>query len=133
MFPGTQPVELDGFSSLTKSQIRNSNFWDILLWLLRQRQRFRVVGISMLPLLLPGDEVLVDRCAYRRALPASDDVVVIISPDRPDIRLIKRVVAVHQNGACFVQGDNPSQSTDSRVFGWVEPHFILGRVTSRFF
>ncbi|NEP11912.1 MAG: nickel-type superoxide dismutase maturation protease [Symploca sp. SIO2C1] len=133
MFPGTQPVELDGFSSLTTSQIRNSNFWDILLWLLRQRQRFRVVGISMLPLLLPGDEVLVDRWAYRRSLPASNDVVVITPPDRSDIRLIKRVVAVHQNGACFVQGDNPSQSTDSRVFGWVEPHFILGRVTSRFF
>jgi len=133
MFPGTQPVELDGFSSLTTSQMRNSNFWDVLLWLLRQRQRFRVVGMSMLPLLLPGDEVLVDRKAYLRSLPTSGELVVIISPERPNIRLIKRVMAVAPNGACFVQGDNPSQSTDSRVFGWVEPHFILGRVTSRFF
>ncbi|NEP58231.1 MAG: nickel-type superoxide dismutase maturation protease [Symploca sp. SIO2G7] len=132
MFLGTQPVKLDGFSSLTISPIRNSNCWDILLWLLRQRQRFRVVGTSMLPLLLPGDEVLVDRKAYRRSLPASNDVVVIIPPNRRDIRLIKRVIAVEHNGACFVQGDNPSQSTDSRSFGWVEPYLILGRVTSRF-
>lgn len=114
------------------SQIRNSNVWDILLWLLRQRQRFRVVGVSMLPLLLPGDEVLVDRGAYRRSLPCQEDIVVIRSPKSPDILSIKRVTAVRQSGACFVRGDNPSQSTDSRVFGWVEPSLILGRVTSRF-
>ncbi|NET60438.1 MAG: S26 family signal peptidase, partial [Symploca sp. SIO2E6] len=70
--------------------------------------------------------------AYRHSLPASEDVVVIRHPEHKDMRLIKRVIAVRQNGACFVQGDNPLQSTDSRVFGWVEPHLILGRVTSRF-
>ncbi|NET60122.1 MAG: signal peptidase I, partial [Symploca sp. SIO2E6] len=86
------------------SQIRNSNFWDLLLWLLRQRQRFRVAGVSMLPLLLPGDEVLVDQWAYRHSLPASEDVVVIRHPEHKDMRLIKRVIAVRQNGACFVQG-----------------------------
>ncbi len=115
------------------SQIRNSNFWDILLWLLRRRKRFRVVGVSMLPLLLPGDEVLVEQWAYRRSRPCLEDLVVIRSPQQPEIRLIKRVIAVNQSGACFVQGDNPSQSTDSRVFGWVEPQLILGRVSSRFF
>ncbi|NJR38642.1 MAG: nickel-type superoxide dismutase maturation protease [Leptolyngbyaceae cyanobacterium CSU_1_4] len=114
------------------SQIRNSNVLDVLLWLLRQRQRFRVEGVSMLPLLLPGEEVLVDRRAYWRSPPAREDLIVVRSPDQPSFRLIKRVVLTRQDGACFVQGDNPSQSTDSRVFGWVEPLFILGRVTSRF-
>ncbi len=87
----------------------------------------------MLPLLLPGDEVLVDQSAYQRSRPSAEDVVVIRSPQQPNIRLIKRVVAVNPSGACFVRGDNPPQSTDSRVFGWVEPELILGCVTSRFF
>lgn len=115
------------------SQIRSSNAIDILLWLLRQRQRFRVEGMSMLPLFHPGDEVLVDRRAYRRSLPSINDVVAIQSGERPDLLLIKRVISIRQNGACFVQGDNLSESTDSRVFGWVQPQLILGRVTSRFF
>ncbi|NJO40247.1 MAG: nickel-type superoxide dismutase maturation protease [Cyanobacteria bacterium CRU_2_1] len=114
------------------SQIRNSTFLDVLLWLLRQRQRFRVEGVSMLPLLLSGEEVLVDRRAYRRSLPAIKDLVVIRTPDQPNLWLIKRVISTRQDGACFVQGDNLFQSTDSRVFGWVEPPLILGRVTSRF-
>ena len=87
----------------------------------------------MLPLLHPGDEVLVDMRAYRRSFPAVGDVIVIRSPDRPDMHLIKRVAAVRRSGACFVRGDNPSQSTDSRAFGWVEPQFVLGRAIGRFF
>jgi nickel-type superoxide dismutase maturation protease len=113
--------------------IRNSNFLDLLLMLLRQRQRFQVEGRSMVPALHPGDEVLVDRQAYRRSLPSVADVVVVRSPAQPYLRLIKRVTAINDQGACFVQGDNPNHSTDSRMFGWVEPQLILGRVTSRFF
>lgn len=86
----------------------------------------------MLPLLQPGDEVLVNQRAYRRLHPSVADVVVVQSPEQPDLRLIKRVISIHPSGACFVQGDNSSHSTDSRIFGWVEPHLILGCVTSRF-
>ena len=85
----------------------------------------------MLPLLQPGDEVLVNRQAYGPSLPSVGDVVVVRSPAQPDIRLIKRVISIHQSGACFVQGENSSHSKDSRSFGWVEPQLILGRVTSR--
>ena len=136
MFLGTKPAEfngeLEGSATRCKLPLRNSNFFDILLWLLRRRQRFCVVGVSMLPVLLPGNEVLVDPKAYKRAPPSPGDAIALISPNDSDLRLIKRVVSVRENGACFVLGDNPLQSTDSRSFGWVEPHLILGRVTCRF-
>jgi len=113
--------------------IRNSNIVDLLLWLFRQRQRFRVEGLSMLPLLLPGDEILVDPQAYRHSRPSVEDLVVLRSPEQWDLCLIKRVKSINQSGDCFVEGDNPSQSRDSRAFGWVKPELILGRVTSKFF
>ena len=134
--PGTKPVKLDAKLDWNREShplaLRDSNFFDILLWLLRQRQRFRVVGVSMLPVFLPGDEVFVDPNAYKRSPPTPGDAIALVSPDDSKIRLIKRVVSVRDNGTCFVLGDNPSQSTDSRSFGWVQPHLILGRVTCRF-
>ena len=86
----------------------------------------------MLPLLQPGDEVLINKQAYHQSQPSIADVVVVRSPERSDLHLIKRVTSIYPNGACFVQGDNRSHSSDSRVFGWVEPHLIVGGVTSRF-
>ena len=115
------------------SSLRSSNFFDILLWLFKQRQRFRVEGLSMLPLLSPGDEVLVDQCAYQRENPRVDDIVVIYRPDNLEMRLIKRIVALRQDGNCFVEGDNALHSTDSRIFGWIPPQLIFGRVTCQFF
>lgn len=125
--------QLSSQANLRKSAIRNSTLVDIVLWLLRQRQRFRVEGDSMRPLVQPEEEVLVNLRAYRRSRPSIDDIVIIRSPIHPDRRLIKRVIATRDNGLCFVQGDNPAYSTDSRSFGWIEPELLLGRVTSRFF
>ena len=86
----------------------------------------------MLPLLQSGDEVLLDPRAYKQTLPRVGDVVVSRHPYRTDVRLVKRITAVLEDGRCLLEGDNPPDSTDSRSFGAVAPQRILGRVTSRF-
>ena len=86
----------------------------------------------MTPLLQPGDEILIAPKAYRRSPPDLNDIVVARRPDRLDLRIIKRVTAVGEDGSCFLKGDNLPESTDSRSFGWVAPEHILGQVACRF-
>ena len=113
-------------------ELNESSWRELLFWLLRFRKRFRVTGTSMAPLLQPGDEVLVDPRAYKHATPHAGDIVVSQHPYRADVRLVKRITAILQDGRCLLEGDNPSDSTDSRSFGAVAPQQILGRVISRF-
>lgn len=112
--------------------LRDASSKEYLLWLLRQRRRFRVSGPSMLPGLQPGEEVLIDPGAYSYCAPSPGDVVVAEHPKQPGLRLIKRVIAVLDTEACLLVGDNPDASTDSRNFGAVSKQLILGKVTSRF-
>lgn len=86
----------------------------------------------MLPLLQPGDEILANPRAYRSRLPNVGEIVVMQHPIRADLQLVKRVIAVSATGDCFLQGDNPNESTDSRAFGVVKVRQIMGQVTSRF-
>ena len=113
-------------------ELKDKNPGELLLWLMRRRWRFRITGNSMSPLLKPGDEVLVNPRAYRRMPPNPGDIVVARHPYRIDLLLVKRVAAVLADGHCLIEGDNPSESTDSRSFGAVTPKQILGQVTSRF-
>ena len=112
-------------------EIQDSSNKELLLWLLRFRRRFRVTGTSMAPLLEPGDEILIDPRAYRRTPPAPGDIVVARHPYRTDLRLVKRVTEVLDDGHCLLTGDNAAESTDSRIYGPLPPERILGRVTSR--
>lgn len=105
---------------------------ELLLWLLRFRQRFCVIGFSMFPILKPGEEVLVDTKAYRHSLPEMGDMVVAEHPHRQDLRIIKWVAFVDEKGNCFLLGENREQSSDSRSFGFVSSQKIIGRVTSKF-
>lgn len=109
-------------------EIRSSTVRDLLYWLLRRRHRFRVVGNSMLPLLKPGDELLVDPSAYCHALPKLGEIVIAQHPNQINVKLVKRVTAILANGQCRLQGDNSAESTDQEV----EASYLLGRVTSRF-
>lgn len=86
----------------------------------------------MLPGLAAGDEILVDKRAYRTTSPQAGDVVIARRPDRPEVEIVKRVTAVTKSGRFFLTGDNPDASTDSRHFGPVTVNDILGKVTSKF-
>ena len=105
---------------------------ELLLWLLRLRQRFCVTGFSMFPILKPGEEVLVDTRAYCHCLPEIGDMVVAEHPHRQDLRIIKWVSFVDEKGDCFLVGENREESSDSRSFGFVSSQQIIGRVTSKF-
>ncbi|MGP0129095.1 MAG: nickel-type superoxide dismutase maturation protease [cyanobacterium endosymbiont of Rhopalodia musculus] len=105
---------------------------ELLLWLLRLRQRFCVTGASMFPLLKAGEEVLVDTRAYRRHLPEIGDLVVARHPHHQDLIIIKRAVLVDNNGDCFLLGENRTESNDSRHFGFIKLRNIIGKVTSKF-
>ena len=109
-----------------------SNNQELLLWLLRLRQRFCVTGASMFPLIKAGEEVLVDTRAYRRRFPEIGDLVVARHPHHYNLKIIKRVALVDKNGSCFLLGENKLESTDSRCFGFVNIHNIIGKVTSKF-
>ncbi len=113
-------------------KLKNSNWFELLLWILRLRWRFRVTGASMSPLLAAGDEVLVNPVSYWYRRPKPGDIVVARHPYRTDVKLVKLVRAVRADGHCVLAGLNPTESTDSRAFGAVPPQRILGRVTSRF-
>ena len=115
--------------------LRSSRWGDLLLWLLGRRQRLRVVGYSMVPLLTPGEEVLVNPQAYRWRLPQAGDLVVARHPYRPQLRLIKWVVygVGPQGGArYFLAGLNPEASIDSHDFGLVLEVDLLAQVVCRF-
>ena len=82
----------------------------------------------MEPLLEDNDEVLIDP----RAPLQKGDVVVARHPYRSDVHLIKVIQRVEGDGALWLEGLNPGESTDSRTLGALAPPLILGRVTSRF-
>jgi nickel-type superoxide dismutase maturation protease len=111
-----------------------SNLKERLLWLLGFRKRFRVTGNSMMPLLNPGDIVLVNLKAYKHTTPNKGDIIVAKHPYLLNVNLIKQVKAVLDDGRCFIIGVNKNllASTDSRAFGPIAQDRILGQVSSRF-
>lgn len=56
--------------------------------------RVRVDGFSMVPTLQDGEYVLVNRLAYRANLPERGDIIVFVSPQTPNLDLIKRVIGL---------------------------------------
>ena len=119
--------------SKTKSILPKTSYFELLLLLLRRRKRFKIVGKSMFPLLQPGNEILIDPYAYKKSLPKINDIVVTKHPQQPKITIVKRVTAIDGKTSYFLTGDNLADSTDSRHWGSVKSHDLLGKVTSHFY
>jgi nickel-type superoxide dismutase maturation protease len=81
----------------------------------------RVVGTSMVPMLRPGQLILATPL-FKRLHPGQ--VVVLRKNDRELIKRIERIEA----DKVYVIGDNPSSSTDSRQFGWLDVNTVVARV-----
>jgi nickel-type superoxide dismutase maturation protease len=109
------------------NQLVKTGWVELFFWLLRLRQRIVVVGFSMMPTLQEGDELLI---AHRKKL-LLGDIVVLAHPRDSSITIIKRVKRLENDGAVWIEGDNPDESTDSRQFGIVGNGEITGVVTSR--
>ena len=110
--------------------MRESKAKEIFLWMIRLRQRYRVTGASMRPLLTAGDEVLVDPQAYRKQLPHIGELIVARHPTQAGLQVIKRVKSVQKDGCYLLRGDNVDPAQNSTCL--VSSELILGQVTSRF-
>ncbi|HWL37331.1 MAG TPA: nickel-type superoxide dismutase maturation protease [Frankiaceae bacterium] len=86
--------------------------------------RVAVRGPSMIPTLAPGEWVLVRRTAS----PRPGAVVLVRTPER---LTVKRLVRLTEDG-CWVEGDNPAASTDSRTYGAVPRQDVVGEVRWRY-
>jgi signal peptidase I len=95
-------------------------------------------GRSMLPVIKPGDILLVIKTAYgirlpwsgvyllRWALPKQGDVVVFYTPLGETA--VKRCAVITENYGFIALGDNSLESFDSRSYGPVPLDRILGKV-----
>ena len=82
----------------------------------------KVEGSSMLPRLRPGSLILLLKTQNLKV----GQVAIARRPDRPNLLVIKRVKVVTKNGY-WLEGDNQSESDDSRIFGEVEKELVLGK------
>jgi nickel-type superoxide dismutase maturation protease len=92
-------------------------------------RRFVVRDMSMSPRLRPGDRVVAFQWWWR---PKVGDVVVFREPDALLTFAVKRIVRIESDGRLTVQGDNVNVSRDSREFGPVPRHLVVGRVVYRY-
>ncbi|MEO2082624.1 MAG: signal peptidase I, partial [Desulfurobacteriaceae bacterium] len=67
-------------------------------------QSFHIPSGSMIPTLLVGDFLLVDKVTYRIREPQRGDVVVFHFPKNPDIYYIKRIIGVPGDRIQVVDG-----------------------------
>ena len=86
----------------------------------------RVSGPSMSPTVRHGDRLVVRRLPVGSPV-RPGDVVLARFPARPELLVVKRV---HRavDGGCWVEGDNPFLTDDSRSFGVA---VAVGRVVAR--
>ena len=104
----------------------------------------RVVGRSMTPTLKPGELIFVSAAAYRRRPPRRGELVAARPAALGGRALVKRLIGLPRepvevdgrrwqlgDDQFFLLGDRREQSDDSRTFGPVSRHELLGPVRLR--
>jgi len=72
--------------------------------------------------------LLVDLDAYLCSSPKPDDFVLAAHPFKQETWMIKRVKYVDLDGRLFLIGDNRWESSDSRSYGTIPLHRVIGKV-----
>jgi signal peptidase I len=88
---------------MPRSILRPPLLYPLIAFLFARRVVIR--GWSMYPTLAPGERVLFDTLAYRVERPRRGDVVLAKHPQRPSMKLVKRVSAV-PGDRVTTQGDD---------------------------
>jgi signal peptidase I len=83
--------------------------------------RFKISGHSMMPLLRPGQEILVSSIPYWFKDPKAGQIIAFKDGNK---FIVKRVLKV-EDGKFQVSGDNKK---DSKEYGWIEIDKIIGKV-----
>jgi nickel-type superoxide dismutase maturation protease len=90
---------------------------------------FVVAGDSMLPVLRPGDCLLLSR----RARIVEGDVIVVRRPRVEGLLLVKRAVR-REDGGWWLLSDNAAAGLDdSRAFGVLPDACVVGKVLFRYY
>ena len=100
---------------------------------------FKVYGVSMLPTVQPGEQIMVSKVAYLIHQPERGDIIVLHSPREGNTDLIKRVIALPgdtveiKNGKVIVNGkplNEPYAEPPNYEFPQMEipagQYFVLG-------
>lgn len=109
----------------------------------------RVDGVSMQPALNPDstkDYVFLNKLSVKYSDVSRGDVVALLSPKDPELKLIKRVIGLEGDtintlsykssyvkvpeGHCWVEGDNAKNSMDSNSFGPIALALITAKATA---
>ena len=85
-------------------------------------EAFRIPSGSMIPTLLVGDHLFVDKGIYRSRAPRRGDVIVFEYPEHPEQTFIKRVIAI-PGDRLEVKGGHPF------INGWEVPSCKVGLYT----
>lgn len=88
--------------------------------------RFVIHGHSMEPTIKENQTVFVSALPFLLRKPKINDIVAIKHP-HDNKTFIKRIIMI-ENKKYFVQGDNKSDSIDSRKFGMIGKELIIGKV-----